>query len=116
MGTVLHHGRTKKGLDLSTHGIRQVGFWTVAIGATNHDLYYLLEWESLAEREKKWTTFMGDPEWILGGANAIVVSGTGAAPATEVTDVELRYDYQNDLEKLWEREPARLNGNPALGK
>jgi len=46
------------------HGIRQVGFWTVTIGATNHDLYYLLEWENLAEREKKWTTFMNDPDWI----------------------------------------------------
>lgn len=46
------------------HGIRQVGFWTVVIGATNHDLYYLLAWESLAEREQKWNAFMSDPEWI----------------------------------------------------
>ena len=46
------------------HGIRQAGFWTVAIGDSNQDLYYLLEWESLAERERKWTAFMTDPEWI----------------------------------------------------
>ena len=46
------------------HGIRQVGFWTVLVGSTNHDLYYLLEWESLAEREKKWNAFMSDPDWI----------------------------------------------------
>ena len=46
------------------HGIRQAGFWTIAIGESNHDLYYLLEWQSLAERDKKWTTFMSDPEWI----------------------------------------------------
>jgi hypothetical protein len=46
------------------HGIRQVGFWTVAIGATNHDLYYLLEWENLAERESRWSAFQSDPEWI----------------------------------------------------
>lgn len=45
------------------HGIRQAGFWTVAIGESNQDLYYLLAWESLAEREKKWTAFMNDPEW-----------------------------------------------------
>jgi hypothetical protein len=44
-------------------GIRQAGFWTVAIGDNNHDLYYLLEWESLAERETKWAAFMRDPEW-----------------------------------------------------
>jgi hypothetical protein len=46
------------------HGIRQVGFWTVAIGGSNHDLYYMIEWENLAEREKRWTAFMSDPEWI----------------------------------------------------
>ena len=46
------------------HGIRQAGFWTVAVGDSNNDLYYLLEWESLAEREKKWTAFQNDPEWI----------------------------------------------------
>ena len=44
--------------------IRQAGFWTTAIGESNQTLYYLLEWESLAEREKKWTTFVNDPEWI----------------------------------------------------
>jgi hypothetical protein len=46
------------------HGIRQVGFWTVLIGETNQDLYYLLEWESLAERERKWNAFAADPEWL----------------------------------------------------
>ena len=45
------------------HGIRQAGFWTVGIGDSNQDLYYLLEWESLAEREEKWTSFQADPEW-----------------------------------------------------
>jgi hypothetical protein len=44
-------------------GIRQAGFWTVEIGESNHDLYYLLAWESMAEREKVWPTFMADPEW-----------------------------------------------------
>jgi hypothetical protein len=45
------------------HGIRQAGFWTVEVGSSNLDLYYLLAWESMAEREKKWATFMADPEW-----------------------------------------------------
>jgi hypothetical protein len=46
------------------HGIRQAGFWTVTVGDNNNDLYYLLEWSSLAEREQKWTAFQSDPEWI----------------------------------------------------
>ena len=45
-------------------GIKQAGFWTVEIGENNHDLYYLLEWESLAEREEKWAAFASDPEWL----------------------------------------------------
>ena len=52
------------------HGIRQVGFWTVAIGGSNHDLYYLLEWENLAERDRKWTAFQSDPEWIAARAKS----------------------------------------------
>ena len=45
------------------HGIKQAGFWTVLVGDSNQDLYYLLEWESLADREKKWGAFQADPEW-----------------------------------------------------
>lgn len=45
------------------HGIRQAGFWTVIVGGSNHDLIYLLEWASMAEREEKWLAFSCDPEW-----------------------------------------------------
>ncbi|HWI26432.1 MAG TPA: NIPSNAP family protein [Stellaceae bacterium] len=46
------------------HGIRQAGFFTTLIGEHNQQLTYFLAWESLAEREKKWNTFMSDPEWL----------------------------------------------------
>jgi hypothetical protein len=46
------------------HGIRPTGFWTVLIGDGHNDLHSLLAWESLAERENKWTAFMADPAWI----------------------------------------------------
>jgi NIPSNAP len=46
------------------HGIRQAGFWTTIVGESNHELTYLLAWESLAEREQKWGAFISDPEWI----------------------------------------------------
>ena len=46
------------------HGIKQIGFWTVLVGDGNNDLHYLLAWESLAEREKKWNTFAADPAWL----------------------------------------------------
>jgi hypothetical protein len=34
------------------------------LGESNQDLTYLLQWESLDERQKKWTAFQTDPEWI----------------------------------------------------
>ena len=46
------------------HGIRQAGFWTTVIGESNMTLYYMLAWESLAERETKWNAFQADPEWL----------------------------------------------------
>ena len=46
------------------HGVRQLGFWTTIIGESNHELTYLLAWESLAEREQRWGAFASDPEWI----------------------------------------------------
>ena len=50
------------------HGIRQAGFWTTLIGESNQRLYYLLAWESLADRERKWDAFQADPEWIAARA------------------------------------------------
>ena len=45
------------------HGIRPLGFWTTLIGESSSHLTYILEWESLADREVKWTAFQKDPEW-----------------------------------------------------
>ena len=46
------------------HGIRPLGFWTVMIGESSAELYYMLEWQDLAERERLWTAFATDPEWL----------------------------------------------------
>ena len=50
------------------HGIRPVGFFTTLVGESNQDLTYILAWESLAEREKKWGAFQIDPEWTAARA------------------------------------------------
>lgn len=46
------------------HGIRPAGFWTVLVGPSNLDLIYLLQWNSMADREQRWTAFSSDPEWV----------------------------------------------------
>ena len=45
------------------HGIRPVGFWTTLLGESSNELTYILAWESLADRERKWTAFQEDPAW-----------------------------------------------------
>src|SRR5215217_8155046 len=52
------------------HGIKQAGFFTTLVGESNQELTYLLAWESLAEREKKWAAFMTDPDWMKGRAES----------------------------------------------
>ena len=52
------------------HGINQVGFWTVAIGESTADLYYILKWDSLDDREKKFSAFAADPAWIAARAKS----------------------------------------------
>jgi hypothetical protein len=47
------------------HGIRQAGFWTTLIGKSSQEITYMLAWDSLAEREKRWGGFLADPEWSM---------------------------------------------------
>lgn len=44
------------------HGIDVVGFWTNEIGGSSDQLLYILAYESLADREKKWGAFIADQE------------------------------------------------------
>ncbi len=44
------------------HGIRVVGFWEAVVGSSN-ELHYLLQWDDMADRERKWDAFQKDPEW-----------------------------------------------------
>ena len=46
------------------HGIRQAGFWTTLIGKSSQEVTYMLAWDSMAEREKRWGAFLADPEWL----------------------------------------------------
>jgi hypothetical protein len=45
------------------HGIQPIGFWTTLIGQSSNALTYIIRWQSLADRELKWTTFQNDPAW-----------------------------------------------------
>lgn len=50
------------------HGIRPIGFFTTLVGESSLDLTYILAWESMAERERKWNAFATDPTWLTARA------------------------------------------------
>jgi hypothetical protein len=52
------------------HGIRPSGFFTTLVGESNQSLTYLLAWETLAEREARWTAFATDPVWLSARAES----------------------------------------------
>ena len=43
-------------------GFRQVGYWVNRVGGNDHQLVYMLAWESLNERVSKFDTFAKDPD------------------------------------------------------
>lgn len=45
-------------------GIRPIAFFTTVIGPSSTRLTYLLEWDSLAERELRWNGFLNDARWL----------------------------------------------------
>jgi hypothetical protein len=44
------------------HGIGMLGFWTDVIG-TGSQLTYILTFDSMTDREKRWGAFQADPGW-----------------------------------------------------
>lgn len=51
------------------HGFKPVLFTAPVIGVSNQ-LIYLLEWESLTERESCWDAFSSDPGWLAARAES----------------------------------------------
>ena len=47
---------------LKKNGIKAVMYWEPLIGTSNQ-LVYLVERESLAQREEQWDAFVNDPGW-----------------------------------------------------
>ena len=81
------HERIPRELPLfRKHGITVMAFWIPEVGEkTNHRLIYMLAYDSLADREKKWAAFLADRElqqlvaetegdgpWVLHSRNTIL--------------------------------------------
>jgi hypothetical protein len=46
------------------HAIRRITpVFTVAVGADNTQIKYVLQWESHEQRDRAWAAFRADPDW-----------------------------------------------------
>ena len=45
------------------HGIKNVGYWTNAVGGRSDELWYILAYEDAAQRDRAWAGFTADPDW-----------------------------------------------------
>jgi hypothetical protein len=45
------------------HGLKNVGYWTNSIGGRSDELWYMLAFEDLAQRQQAWASFAADEEW-----------------------------------------------------
>ena len=61
---LLNRFRTRTLAIFERFGIRQVGFWTTAVGPSHLQFVYILAWDSMGERQEKWDAFATDPEWL----------------------------------------------------
>jgi len=97
------------------HGIRQAGFWTTLIGADNNDLTYLLQWESLAERERIWTAFASDPAWIAARSLCHSLSGASRPKVSAERIARSMATQAMTLEWVKCRLPPRCSQMPSSG-
>jgi hypothetical protein len=45
------------------HGIKNIGYWTNTIGGRSDELWYIVGYEDLGQRQAAWASFVADPEW-----------------------------------------------------
>jgi hypothetical protein len=45
------------------HGIKNIGYWTNSVGGRNDELWYIVAFENMGQREQAWASFAADPEW-----------------------------------------------------
>ncbi len=73
-------------------GIDVVGFWQETVGH-NQRLTYIIRFADMADRERRWDTFVSDPEWLR-------VKAMTEADHQIITSVENRFMRPTDYSPL----------------
>lgn len=45
------------------HGITNVGYWLNTIGGRSDELWYIVAFQDMAQRDAAWAAFAADPDW-----------------------------------------------------
>ena len=80
--------------------------------SSNHNLIYLLAWESMGERETKWAAFSTDPEWIEKRGKTEEERPAGADVLEPVPEADEVFEREVELLKLRHARPCA--GHPRL--
>ncbi len=63
MGDLLARFRDHTMAIFERHGIRNIVYWTNSIGGRSDELWYVVGFDSMAQRDEAWNSFRNDPEW-----------------------------------------------------
>jgi len=63
MGALLARFRDHTTGLFERHGITNVGYWLNSIGGRSDELWYILGYEDLGQRDRAWAAFQADPDW-----------------------------------------------------
>ncbi|MDH3679014.1 MAG: NIPSNAP family protein [Acidimicrobiia bacterium] len=63
MGALLSRFRDHTSGLFEKHGITNVGYWLNSVGGRSDELWYIIGFESMAQRDEAWAAFQADPDW-----------------------------------------------------
>jgi len=52
------------------HGIKNVGYWAPTIGGRSDELWYMVAFDDMGQRDQAWANFAKDPEWQTAAAES----------------------------------------------
>jgi len=92
IGALHNRFRTITNRKFAEYGIKVIGYWTDTYGQSNR-LTYIVQYEDVADRERKWNAFIGDEEWNKARAASEAPENGGPIVAHVINTIMVPTDY-----------------------
>ena len=63
MGALISRFRDHTFALFEKHSMKNVGYWTNTVGGRSDELWYMLAFEDMGQRERAWAAFSADKDW-----------------------------------------------------